>query len=289
MIRQVKNADHPNLPESQGDGLVLLGGGLGDGDAIHLAWMRLEPGRGPVVSSLRYYTGNPDQRWTPTENNAAMALAHEREAKTVIPLAPHYTSISAAWLPRLGQWIVVYSRAYNEPEAEEAEKHIPAGPVVARFGANPWTWSDEVQIFDPCRDLAYGHFMHWSGIDDIHIRVPPSVWGDAPGWAYGAFLLQRFTSWDAGQRELTLAYLMSTSNPYQVQVMRTRLRMPFILAHPTVNTLLQLRNAGIDFSVPEADFKQWLSDSESTPYPAISTALLNLLVGKRLGSRSIST
>jgi hypothetical protein len=272
----VKNADHPGLPESQGDGLVLLGGGLGDGDAIHLAWMRLEPGRGPVVSSVRYYTGNPQQPWTPAEHDAARALAHEREAKAVVTLAPHYTSVSAAWLPQAKQWIVVYSRAINDTEAKKVN---PAGPVVARFGANPWMWSDEVQIFNPCRDLAYGHFMHWSGIDDINTRVPPPIFGDAPGWAYGAFLMQRFTGWDAGLRELTLAYLMSTSNPYQVQVMRTRLRMPFILADPT---LLNLRNVGIDFSVPEADLKQWLSDNEFTSYPAISTALLNLLEGKRL-------
>jgi hypothetical protein len=275
----VKNADHPGLPELQGDGLVLLGGGLGDGDAIHLAWMRLESGRGPIVSSVRYYTGNPEHPWTPAENDAARALAHEREAKAVVPLAPHYTSVSAAWLAQAKQWIVVYSRAINDTEAKKVN---PAGPVVARFGANPWTWSDEVQIFNTCRDLAYGHFMHWSGIDDIPTRVPPPIFGDSPGWAYGAFLMQRFTGWDAEPRELTLAYLMSTSNPYQVQVMRTRLRMPFILAHPTVNPLLKLRNVGIDFSVPETDLMQWLNDNEFTPYPAISTALLDLLEGKHL-------
>jgi hypothetical protein len=105
--------------------------------------------------------------------------------------------------------------------------HInPAGPVVARFGANPWNWSGEVQIFNTCREVAYGHFMHWGGIDDLNNRVPPNVWGDAPGWAYGAFLMKRFTGWDAEVRELALAYFMSTSNPYQAQVMRTRLRMP---------------------------------------------------------------
>jgi hypothetical protein len=272
-----KNADHPGLPESQGDGLVLLGGG--EGDAIYLAWMRLEPGRGPVVSSVRYYTGNLENPWTPVEDDAARALAHEPEAKAVVPLEPHYTSVSAAWLPQTKQWIVVYSRAINDTEAKKVN---PAGPVVARFGANPWTWSDEVQIFNTCRDLAYGHFMHWSGIDDIPTRVPPPIFGDAPGWAYGAFLMQRFTGWDAGARELTLAYLMSTSNPYQAQVMRTRLRMPFVLAHPTVDALLKLRNVGIDFSVSETDLRQWLSDSEFTPYPAIFTALLDLLHGKVL-------
>jgi hypothetical protein len=273
----VKNADHPGLPESQGDGLVLLGGG--SGDAIHLAWMRLEPSRGPVVSSVRYYTGDPEHPWTAAEGDAARALAHEREAKGVVPLEPHYTSVSGAWLPQVKQWIVVYSEAINDTGAKEIN---PAGPVMARFGANPWTWSDEVQIFNTCRDLAYGHFMHWSGIDNINTHVPPPVWGDAPGWAYGAFLMRRFTGWDPGRRELTLAYLMSTSNPYQVQVMRTRLRMPLILAHPSVSMLLKLRNAGIDFSVPETDLRKWLSDSEFTPYPAIATVLLDLLKGKRL-------
>ena len=53
-------------------------------------------------------------------------------------------------------------------------------------------------------------------------------------------------------------------------------------SHPTVDTLLKLRNVGIDFSVPETDLRQWLSDSEFTPYPAISTAVLDLLEGKRL-------
>jgi hypothetical protein len=43
---------------------------------------------------------------------------------------------------------------------------------------------------------------------------------------YGAFILNRFTKWDPSARELTLAYLMSTFNPYQVQVMQTRLRLP---------------------------------------------------------------
>jgi hypothetical protein len=45
--------------------------------------------------------------------------------------------------------------------------------------------------------------------------------------------------------------------------------------------LLALRSAGIDFSVPEAELRQWLDD-RSTPYPAIAGALLKLLEGQRL-------
>jgi hypothetical protein len=38
-----------------------------------------------------------------------------------------------------------------------------------------------------------------------------------------------------------------------------------------------LRGLGIDFSVPERDLREWLANSEFTPYPAMATALLNLL------------
>jgi hypothetical protein len=47
------------------------------------------------------------------------------------------------------------------------------------------------------------------------------------------------------------------------------------------NTIETLRTANIDFSVPEADMRQWLNNNH-TPYPAIAGALANLLDGKRL-------
>jgi Metallo-peptidase family M12B Reprolysin-like len=49
----------------------------------------------------------------------------------------------------------------------------------------------------------------------------------------------------------------------------------------TENTLLALRTAGIDFSVPEADLRQWLNNS-FTAYPALADALLKLLEDKHL-------
>ncbi|WP_280510969.1 AbfB domain-containing protein [Nocardia farcinica] len=49
------------------------------------------------------------------------------------------------------------------------------------------------------------------------------------------------------------------------------------------DTIIQALNAaGVDFSVPEADLKQWLADTENTPYPAVSEALLKLLGVRRL-------
>lgn len=47
-------------------------------------------------------------------------------------------------------------------------------------------------------------------------------------------------------------------------------------------TLVALLKVGIDFSVPEADLRQWLNDRKFTPYPSLAKALLKLLEGKHL-------
>ncbi len=78
-------------------------------------------------------------------------------------------------------------------------------------------------LFDPCRDEAYGRYMHWPGLDRLH-RDPPGM-PDDPGWAYGAHLLAPLARWDPSARVLTLLFLMSTSRPYQVQLMRSELAL----------------------------------------------------------------
>ena len=47
-------------------------------------------------------------------------------------------------------------------------------------------------------------------------------------------------------------------------------------------TLPNLRDKGIDFSVPEKDLLDWLNNPEFTPYPAISETLLKELGNKHL-------
>jgi hypothetical protein len=42
-----------------------------------------------------------------------------------------------------------------------------------------------------------------------------------PAFAYGAYLLHKYTQWDSDHRLLTIFYLMSTGRPYQVQLMKT--------------------------------------------------------------------
>jgi hypothetical protein len=54
-------------------------------------------------------------------------------------------------------------------------------------------------------------------------------------------------------------------------------------ALPTkIGPLLALGMVGVDFSVPQADIRDWLSNPEFTPYPAVAGALFKLFGGKRL-------
>lgn len=54
-------------------------------------------------------------------------------------------------------------------------------------------------------------------------------------------------------------------------------------AVPTqIDAMYALRLAGIDFSVPEAELRDWLGKPSVTPYPATAGALIKLLGGKRL-------
>ena len=131
----------------------------------------------------------------------------------------NYTHVSAAWLPDAGYWVVLY--------AASGGKDKPGRPIIARLSKDLTEWSDEVEVFDPLAQNAFGTFMHEAGQHDGIDRMPPRNGAlDESGWAYGAFILEPFTRFDRESRQLRLVYLMSTSNPYQVHVMQTVLRLP---------------------------------------------------------------
>jgi hypothetical protein len=158
------------------------------------------------ADSIRCYTGSG--------GNPRSARGGREDARIASSV---YLGIRRACLAKL--WILVYSNA-------APPKEVPftiTGPIVARFGPTPWNLPGEVQLFNPCREHAYGNYMHWPGLDTIVPDVPPL--GEEQGWAYGAFLTNRFCHWDQTSRTLTLHYLLSLNRPYQVQLMRTRLRI----------------------------------------------------------------
>jgi hypothetical protein len=229
----VRTLDFEDLPQASGKGLVIFGQGNSEranSDAVHLAWMPLVPGRRPSLNDILYYAGDSQpacQRW-------------DRNPDCAIPLfvlpRKQYTALSAAWLDGPKRWVLIYSKG-NDDDLVKA-------PVVARFGSSLLSWSDEVVLFDPCRDRAYGAdgYMHWPGIDDITRRVGPFN-GFKPTNAYGAFLVPRFTRWNLANRELNLYYLLSLFHPYQVQLMKSQITMPLPVRAVTktlVTTQLQI-------------------------------------------------
>ncbi len=210
----VRNADHPHqLPQGISEwGVVLLGFGWvpGPKPASRIAWLPLHEGQSPRLTDTRYYGGDPE-RWSESPEDAVTVFEHDG-----------FTSVSIAWLEGPRRWICLYSEANDVNRFD--------GPAVARIGTAPWEWSPPVPIFDPHAQGAYGVYMHKVGQDRIHPDLPPAQdIGARPehdGWAYGAYLLNRFTEWNEAERELTITYLLSLSSPYQPQLMQTRLLVP---------------------------------------------------------------
>jgi hypothetical protein len=146
----------------------------------------------------------------------------EEDAAALITLRPGYTSLSVQWLEGPQRWILLYSKANDDLNKRD---YAPSASVVAHIGTTPWDWSPEIEIFNPCREQAYGCYMHWPDFETIPNLVAPQMNNEA-GWSYGAHLLNRFTKWDPETRILDIYYLLSLHRPYQTQVMLTKLHLP---------------------------------------------------------------
>ena len=198
----VNNAEWPGLPCETGDSVLLWGQGLEEaGWSVYLAWMALPPGQHSPVN-LKYYRG-PGISWSDEQQEA-------------IPLffMPDVSALSVGWIPEVRLWLMLYTRA--------SLAH-PHESIVCRVAKTPWGWSEEITIFNPERDGAFTKYMHEPGEDDLNLLPQERPSADS-GWAYGPFLLNRYTRWNAQCRNATIYYLMSTNSPYQVMLMRSQLR-----------------------------------------------------------------
>jgi hypothetical protein len=210
----VDNAAHAGLPTTSGQGLVMMSHGFDvslGADGIHLAWMPLGEGD-PANAPLQYAALGEDGTlsWSAQESNGRSLFRQHG-----------YSAVSLLWVEPASRWVLLYSKAgLADPGASLPDRRD--GPIVARLGTSLADWSDEIPVFDPIRDQAVGRYLHRPGADELH-RYPPGM--DAPGWSYGAFQLERLTTWDEATRRLGLTYLLSTFAPYQVQLMRTTLHV----------------------------------------------------------------
>jgi hypothetical protein len=218
----VNNAEHPVLRRrsTTGEGLVMIGY---DWNAnFRLSWLPLTRGARPRFDSIYYYHA-ANATWTDVPDNSQGYELFQH------PMHPpdnpaQYTHVSASWLPGPRCWIVLFSAAWDITNQFDQ-------PIIARFSPDLMSWSEMVPLFSPNREGAYGVWMHdpqHQPPDRINPDLPPS---QPPGqntkaWAYGAFIIDRYTTWDESSRTLKVVYLMSPASPYQIQLMETTLRLP---------------------------------------------------------------
>jgi hypothetical protein len=149
--------------------------------------------------------------WSVDDNDAGLCSASGR----------HVSTGELFRVPQPRCWVVLFGTAGDKVNQDQ--------PIMARFSPDLLTWSDEAPLFDPNREHAYGIWMHDPATGDrINPDLPPAQPPpqNSKAWAYGAFLIDRYTTWDPERRVLNLTYLMSPNSPYQVQLMETTVRLP---------------------------------------------------------------
>jgi hypothetical protein len=182
---------------------------------FRLSWMPVSAGQRPAFDSIRYFH-RAKQTWsgTPDSSPGYELFAH--------PFPGQYTHVSSSWLSSAQCWVVLFGSASDTTNQDQ--------PILSRFSSDLLTWSDKVPIFDPKRERAYGAYMHDPDPavpDPFFPKLPPHIPGqNDKSWAYGAFLINRYTTFNADSRILNLVYLMSPSYPYQVQLMEATVRLP---------------------------------------------------------------
>lgn len=109
----------------------------------------------------------------------------------------------------------------------------PRGIVLhtARDPRGPW--SAPLVIFDPERDKGYGYFMHRknsaAGFDDgLSEPGREEEWGGE----YGPYFVPQW--WTSSEEGIDLVYTLSSWNPYQVHVLRSKLARPGTTRTPSM-------------------------------------------------------
>jgi hypothetical protein len=109
----------------------------------------------PQLDDVRYLVGgDPAPLWDAAPDGVLPLFGKEANLQ----------SISAGFLHGPGRWIVLHMTA-------DATKRIN-GPIIARIGTPPFDWSEAFALFDPCRERAYGRYLHWPGLDAIRVADP---------------------------------------------------------------------------------------------------------------------
>lgn len=186
----------PGLPIKKGRALLLWASGAEYRRSdVCLAFIPLD--KVTDKSQIRYWAG-PD-KWSADEKDAAALFHH-----------PVVGELSVAWCKQLGRWLMLYNSGN------------PRGIVMRTAEQATGPWSDVKVLYDPWRDDGYGKFIHidWRSkkVDEVQ---DPGRENDFGG-EYGPYMIPKFFKGD--KKEATIYFLMSTWNPYNVVLMRAKLK-----------------------------------------------------------------
>jgi hypothetical protein len=194
----VRNGDWPDLQAPTGDGLLLYGSGWYRRSGVCLAWAPLTPGSDPPPPDQWRFFDAVAKTWS---DPGDMSFAQP------FPGPGLAGELSVSWVPALHRWVML------------TEQGIVRGHV-ARRPTGPWFPLPQ-EVFESRRDGALTKYVHVPGQDSLADRA---AFANQQGGAYGPYLVPRFTRWNPWTRTATLYYVMSTHVPYQVMLMKFRLR-----------------------------------------------------------------
>jgi hypothetical protein len=160
---------------------------------------------------IRYFAGL-DAKGAPSWSES------ESDAKPIIENGT-LGDLSVTWSKDLGLWLMTY------------DSREPSVGILFSYSRTPWgPWSEPQVLFNIVRDGAFGKFIHNpQAKPDDGLAGPvfgPKNQADPSavrGGAYAPYVVERWTKVQGS--ELNLYYVISTSNPYVVVLMKSRLKV----------------------------------------------------------------
>lgn len=154
------------------------------------------------VGDLRYFAGldgDGKPRWSAREDDSAPLLGESCVGE-----------LSVAWNADLSKWVMMYNCG------------APRSRILVRTADQPWgPWSAPQVAFDAARDKGFCAFMHDPDGACPRLLTDPHSPGVA-GDPYAPYMIAGFSKGEPG-RHSDIYFLMSTWNPYNVVLMKTRL------------------------------------------------------------------
>jgi hypothetical protein len=224
----VATASLPRLPWSDDPTVLIFGRRTSEAPIVAAAPLDRLADPGAWV----WWTG---AAFSPSDADSARAYCPGTSADPVC-----LGNFSVSFVPGLGKWLMTLR--CNPPREPSSGDGFYVGYRTADSPLGPW--SPLAVYFSPRYDGGYCNYMHLccsggidsggcerSCCDDDYTPIYDSPHDPAFGvtgnaFPYGPFVIQGWDRWDPETGQATIYTLVSTSNPYSPQLLRTTLRAP---------------------------------------------------------------